>query len=90
MKIAINDIAFMKGFKIPHDAQKALVCFANVAIRLRPSLFATVRILFLVAGGTDKVGSSFKRRETVACEKPDSSAICLIVTIILPAFTAYL
>lgn len=35
MKIAINDIAFMKGFKIPHDAQKALVCFANVAIRLR-------------------------------------------------------
>ena len=39
---------------------------------------------------TDKVGSSFKRRETVACEKPDSSAICLIVTIILPAFTAYL
>lgn len=32
MKIAINDIAFMKGFKIPHDAQKALVCLSLIHI----------------------------------------------------------
>ncbi|MDE7359721.1 MAG: hypothetical protein K2N39_09915 [Lachnospiraceae bacterium] len=35
MKVAINDIAFMKGFKMPYDAQKALVKFANAAMRLR-------------------------------------------------------
>lgn len=29
MKIAINDIAFMKGFKIPHDAQKGACVFCK-------------------------------------------------------------
>lgn len=42
MKVAINDIAFMKGFKMPHDAREALVNFANVAMRLRDERISCV------------------------------------------------